>query len=292
MHSASIAASLALASCLVLSGCASNGAPASVAADAAARADAPATPASTTPVAGKPLASPAYFPTAEAVLDAALLHPARSAEDRERDLRDHPREVLALAGFGPGMQVADIFGGGGYYSEILSRVVGPSGQVRLINNPPYDGYSKKGREPRLANNRLANVRYEVRPPSDMQLGQGTLDGALIVLSYHDLYVADDKDGWPAIDASQFIDQIVAGLKRGGALLIVDHHAKPGTGNADAQTLHRIDEAFAIADLQAHGLRHAGSSPVLAMPSDDRTLNVFDPAIRGKTDRFVHVYRKP
>lgn len=225
-------------------------------------------------------------------LEAALANPARSATDRERDLRDHPAEVLGLADFRPGMKIADIFGGGGYYSEILSYVVGPTGEVRLINNPAYDGYSKKGREPRLAGNRLPNVRYEVLPPSDMKLGEGTLDGALIVMSYHDLYVADEKDNWPAIDASQFIDQIVAGLKPGGVLLITDHHARPGSGKADAQTLHRIDEQFAIADFKAHGLEFAGSLPLLRNPADDHSLNVFDKAIRGQTDRFVHLYRKP
>jgi predicted methyltransferase len=226
-----------------------------------------------------------------AALAAALAAPGRSAEDRERDVRDRPLEVLALANWGPGDKIADIFGGGGYYAEILSQVVGESGTVRLINNPSYDGFSKKGREPRLADNRLPNVSYEVLPPSDMQLGAGGLDGALIVMSYHDLYVVGEK-GWPEIDASQFIDQIVRALKPGGRLLIVDHHARPGSGKSDASSLHRIDEAFAKADFAAHGLELVGTLDLLRAPADDHTLNVFDPAIRGKTDRFVHLYRKP
>ena len=225
-------------------------------------------------------------------LEAALANPSRSDADRQRDIRDHPAQVLGLADFRPGMQVADIFGGGGYYSEILSYLVGPTGSVRLINNPAYDGYSKKGREPRLAGDRLPNVRYEVLPPEAMNLGQGTLDGALIVMSYHDLYVVDPADNWPAIDAGQFIDQIVAALKPGGALLIVDHDARKGSGKADTQALHRIEEAYAIADFKAHGLQFAGSLPVLRNPTDDHSLNVFDKGIRGNTDRFVHLYRKP
>lgn len=226
-----------------------------------------------------------------ALLAVALADPGRTAEDRERDARDRPVEVLALANWGPGDKIADVFGGGGYYAEILSNVVGASGTVRLINNPPYDGFSKKGREPRLANNRLPNVSYEVLPPSDMQLGAGALDGALIVMSYHDLYVVGEK-GWPEIDAAQFIGQIVRALKPGGRLLIVDHHARAGSGKADASSLHRIDEAFAKADFAAHGLELVGTLDLLRNPTDDHTLNVFDPAIRGKTDRFVHVYRKP
>ncbi len=221
-----------------------------------------------------------------------LSAPSRSADDRARDARDRPEAVLALAGFGRGDTIADIFGGGGYYSEIMSGIVGAKGKVLLINNQPYDGFAKKGLGPRLAGNRLANVRYSIAPNDALGLGANTLDGALIVMSYHDLYVADDKDGWPAIDAGQFIDQIVAALKPGGRLLIVDHAAREGTGKADAQTLHRIEETFAVKDFKAHGLEFAGSIETLRNRDDDRSRNVFDPAIKGKTDRFVHLYRKP
>jgi len=222
----------------------------------------------------------------------ALANPARSDADRERDARDHPQEILTLAAFGPGTTIADIFGGGGYYSEIIASIVGPTGKVLLINNPPYDGFAKKGLATRLAGNRLPNVTYEVLPPSAMNLGRDSLDGALIVMSYHDLYVDDPGDGWPGIDANQFLDQIVAGLKSGGELLIVDHQARPGTGKTDAQKLHRIEESFAIADFKAHGLDFVGSIPVLRNSGDDHSLNVFDKGIRGKTDRYVHLYRKP
>jgi predicted methyltransferase len=221
----------------------------------------------------------------------ALANPARSAADRERDARDHPQDALTLAGFRPGMTIADIFGGGGYYSELIASIVGPKGRVLLINNPPYDGYAKKGLATRLADNRLPNVHYEVLPPESMNLGKGTLDGALIVMSYHDLYVVDADENWPAIDAGQFIDQIVTALKPGAVLLIVDHAARPGSGKDDTIKLHRIDEQFAIADFKAHGLDLVGTLPVLRNPDDDHSRNVFDPAIRGKTDRFVHLYRK-
>lgn len=221
-----------------------------------------------------------------------LAAPSRTAEDRERDARDRPEKILALAGFGRGDTIADIFGGGGYYSEILSGVVGPSGQVLLVNNAPYDAYAKKGLQPRLAGDRLTNVRYSIAPNEALGLGAGTLDGALIVMSYHDLYYVDPENGWPAVDAGQFIDQIVAALKPGGRLLIVDHAAREGTGKADAQTLHRIEEAFALRDFKAHGLTFVGSLDTLRNPGDDRSANVFDAAIKGKTDRFVHLYRKP
>lgn len=234
----------------------------------------------------------AHAPPTSMSLADSLTRPTRTDADRERDGRDQPEAVLALAGFKAGDRIADIFGGGGYYSEILSDVVGDKGRVLLINNPPYYAYAKKDLEPRLTSGRMHNVEHRILPPENMQLGEGSLDGALIVMSYHDLYVADPEGGWPAIDAGQFIDQIVAALKPGAVLLIVDHAARDGSGKADTQALHRIDEAFAIADFKAHGLEFDASIPVLRNAADDRSKNVFDAAIKGHTDRFVHRYRKP
>lgn len=225
-------------------------------------------------------------------IERVLANPARSAADRERDARDKPAEVLALAKFRRGDTVADLLAGGGYYSEILSGIVGPAGKVLLVNNTGYEAFGGKALAGRLANDRLPNVTHVVGPSDALGMGENVLDGAVIVMSYHDLYWVDEKEGWPRIDAGRFLDQIVRALKPGGVLLVVDHSAKPGTGSADAQALHRIDEQFAIADFRKHGLQWEAAMPMLRNPDDDRTRNVFDPAIRGKTDRFVHLYRKP
>ena len=225
-------------------------------------------------------------------IERVLANPARSAADRERDARDKPAEVLALAKFRRGDTVADILAGGGYYSEILSGIVGPQGKVLLVNNPGYDAFGKKGYTERLANDRLPNVTHVVGPSDSLGLGENALDGAVMVMAYHDLYWVDEKQGWPKVDAGRFLDQVVRALKPGGVLVVVDHSARQGTGSAAAQTLHRIDEQFTIADFRKHGLRWEAAIPVLRNAEDDRSRNVFDPAIRGKTDRFVHLYRKP
>lgn len=222
----------------------------------------------------------------------SLANPSRTDADRERDGRDKPQDVLELAGFKKGMVIADVFGGGGYYSEILSRVVGPKGRVLLLNNAPYDNYVKKEIGPRLADKRLPNVEYRVVPNDNLGLAENSLDGALIVMSYHDLFYADAENGWPAIDSRQFMGQIVSGLKPGGRLLIVDHSAKAGAASSDTKALHRIEEQYALAELKSYGLDWVGSTAVLRNPADDRSLSVFNPAIKGKTDRFVHVYQKP
>src|SRR5256885_13461382 len=66
--------------------------------------------------------------------DAAVAQAGRSADDVKRDALDHPGDILRLTGIGPGMRVADILAGDGYYSELASSLVGPTGQVLSINN--------------------------------------------------------------------------------------------------------------------------------------------------------------
>jgi len=228
-----------------------------------------------------------------AIYDQAVGHGGRSAKDLERDARERPAEVMAFAGFKPGMHVADIFAGGGYYSELISYVVGPRGEVLMVNNVPYEDYAKDDIKARFSDEkRLANVKRSVIESCDLQLGTATLDAATIVMSYHDLFYADPLNGWPRIDEAHFLDQIYTALKPGGALLIVDHAAKAGTGSSVALELHRIDEDFAIKDITSHGFVYEGHYDKLRNADDDRSKIVFDKSIRGKTDRFVHLYRKP
>ena len=228
--------------------------------------------------------------TPELIYERALATPGRSDKDLARDARDRPAEVLAFAGFKPGMRIADLFGGGGYYSEILSYVVGPKGRVLLVNNAPYASYAAEDLAVRFKDGRLAQVERLVVPNEDLKLGRNTLDGALFVMSYHDLYFYD-KEHFPRIDAAQFLEQVRKALKPGGRLLVVEHVAAAGSGSSLAGTLHRIDEQFAIKDIESHGFRLVGKYDGLHNSDDDHSKLVFDPAIRGHTDRFVHVYRR-
>jgi predicted methyltransferase len=84
------------------------------------------------------------------IYDDAVAHPGRPADDSRRDTIDHPAEVLRLSGIGPGMQVADILAAGGYNSELLSHIVGPSGHVLMLNNAATDNWSGNYWKTRLA----------------------------------------------------------------------------------------------------------------------------------------------
>lgn len=223
---------------------------------------------------------------------AAVQHPGRTADDQKRDALDHPAEVLRLGGIKPGMRVADFMAGDGYYSELLSYVVGPKGHVLLINNPSFDRWAGNAWQGRIAHNRLPNVEHQTVDLNHMELADGSLDAILIIKAYHDLYWVDsDKSNWPTVDTPAVLDKLVRTLKPGGTLVIVDHSSKPGAGSTVASSLHRIDEAYALHDFESRGLKLVAESDALRRVDDPRTQVSYKEPILGKTDRFVLVLRK-
>ncbi|HET9862079.1 MAG TPA: methyltransferase domain-containing protein [Steroidobacteraceae bacterium] len=227
---------------------------------------------------------------ADPAIEKSLASPTRTADDRERDARDKPAEVLAFAGVKPGMVVADIFSAGGYYTELLSGVVGPTGKVLAINNVPYAGFAKDEIKKRYGDGHLKNVEQRIVEASHMYIEPKSVDLAVIVMAYHDVYWIEESNNWPQIDADGFIESVKRMLKPGGKLLIVDHDAADGTGKEIAGKLHRLNEQWARKSLEAHGFVFEKSYDGLRNQHDDYSKMVYDPAVKGKTDRYVHLYR--
>ncbi|MYE13073.1 MAG: class I SAM-dependent methyltransferase [Gammaproteobacteria bacterium] len=213
---------------------------------------------------------------------------AEAAADRARDAGRRPAEVLAFLGIGSGMTVMDLIAAGGYYTEVLSLAVGPTGKV-YSQNPPRvlqfrDGANEKALSARLADGRLANVeRVNEQDLGATGVAPGSLDAAITALNFHDLYNGQGPEA-----AAGFLAGIRALLKPGGVLGLVDHYGDPAQDNA---SLHRLDVAAAMPLLEASGFG-IESSDVLRNGEDDHTMRVFDPAIRGKTDRVLYKLTKP
>ena len=226
------------------------------------------------------------------IYDAAVAHAGRTPEDLKRDPLDHPAEILRLAGIKPGMQVGDFLAADGYYSELLSYIVGPKGHVLLINDPSFDRWSNNAWEGRIAHNRLPNVEHKTVALNHIDIPDGSLDAMLVVKVYHDLYWVDtNQNNWPKVDTPAVLDKLVKTLKPGGTLVLVDHSSKPGAGTTAASSLHRIDEAYALHDFESRGLKLVAKSDALRRPDDPRTQVSYKEPILGKTDRFVMVFRK-
>lgn len=226
-----------------------------------------------------------------ASVEQAMARPGRMDSDIERDKRSKPELVIPLLDLKEGDRVADIFGGAGYYSELMASVVGSKGEVLLHNNAAYKKFAGEGLAQRMARKNLGSITVYDREADQLELGEASLDAALIIMSFHDLYHVDTESGWNAIDSDDFLDQIYVALKPGGRFLIVDHQATSGSGSSAAQDLHRIEQGFAVQEIEAAGFILSGASRGLRNPDDHHGIMVFDEKVRGKTDRFILVFEK-
>jgi len=185
----------------------------------------------------------------------------------------------------PGDRVLDLGAGGGYSTWLLSAAV-CGGDVDSQN--PSDWVSSPNAQ--AARTALAAARPNVHlVTSDFDkvpVPAKPYDVIFIGTIYHDTYNV------PGADGVKLDKTLLATLKPGGLVVVIDHNAPAGSGIADTNTLHRIDKARVLADFAAAGFTLVSDSPALANPADTRTLKVFDPAIRGHTDRMALVFKKP
>ena len=223
----------------------------------------------------------------------ALASPDRPEADRAQDERRKAREFLEFAGIEPGMRVLDAFAASGYYTELLSRIVGPDGGVIAYNNPAYAQFAAKGIEARYAGNRLPNVQQVTVEVDQLALPPRSLDAAIFVMSFHDMYWRPADGSWARTDPMQMLRKLHAAMKVGGVVIVQDHVAAPGGDTAEVvDKLHRIDPEVVRRDFKAAGFALETESPMFAHAEDDHTKGVFDPAIRGRTDQFLFKFRRP
>jgi predicted methyltransferase len=245
-------------------------------------------------VAPKSSVASSAVPSADAdVIEAAIHSPERLPGDADEDSWRHPQEVLAFLRVHRGERVLDYLAGGGYFTELLARAVGPDGQVIAYNNPAYLKYAADKPAQRYGNQRLANVAQLTTPPEELPLQANTIDAVLFFLAYHDLHWIAKKGEWTPTDPAKSLAQLVPALKPGATVVVVDHVAPEGSDPAQTvDAMHRIDPAIVRREFEAAGLVFDGESNVFRNPADDHTKPVFDESIRHHTDVFMFRFRKP
>ena len=220
------------------------------------------------------------------LIDAAVNDTARPADHREADSRRMPAELLAFADISPGDRVGDFIPGGGYWTRLLATSTGPTGKVYAFTPDPSSG------QPQLEDIASDAVHYanvDIRPlvAGAIITSPEPLDVVWTSQNYHDLKNLPPPVTTPAINAMLF-----AMLKPGGLYIVMDHSAASDAPDEVTDTLHRIREALVREEIEAAGFVFVAETKILRNPSDARDLSVFDDAIRGHTDQFVHKYRKP
>jgi predicted methyltransferase len=212
----------------------------------------------------------------------------RPAADKARDADRKPADMVSLAGLKAGDKVADLIPGGGYFTRVFAKVVGPKGHVYAVVPAALAERNPKaadGVKAIAAEAGYKNVSVVVAPLTSMAPA-GSLDVVWTSQNYHDAY-----NNAPTA-AADLAKGAFAALKPGGVFVVVDHAAAAGTSDEAAKPLHRIDPAKVTAQVTSVGFVADGESDALANPADMHDKPVLDPALRGHTDQFALKFRKP
>lgn len=238
------------------------------------------------------LATPVLLHAAPANVAAAVASKDRPADARELDESRKPAQVLKFLGLEKGDRALDLFTGSGYYAEIMAKAVGPSGSVLAWE--PTNFLDDKARETWTAlRARTPNARMMASTATELSLAPNSVDFVMLHLNYHDTYWESARYGFPRMDPPAFLAKVLAAMKPAAVIGVVDHVANPGGDVRDVvDKLHRIDPAVLRADFEKAGFVFDGESDLLRNPADDHSKLVFDPAIRGKTDRVLYRFKKP
>jgi predicted methyltransferase len=227
-------------------------------------------------------------------VDAAVADPGRPAADTALDAKRKPAEVLKLIGIKPGDKVVDLFAGA-YWDRLFSKVVGPSGKVIAFQSVEMAKALKQTLPPPGSKPYpdYPNIVAQSMPINDLpktvtQTAVETTDIVWMRQNYHDMY---DPFMGPA-DVAAVDRGIFLSLKHGGLFVVIDHKAPDGSGLASTNTLHRIDEAVVKKDLTAAGFELFKESNLYSNPADPRDKHSSDPSIKGNTDQFILVFRRP
>ena len=217
---------------------------------------------------------------------------ARTEANVKLDASRKPAEMLQFLGLEKGMAVIDMFGGNRYWAEIIAPAIKPGGTLVVWQPTQFMNEKRRAELEAFAANQ-GNVAFLVTPFEGPRIGTGLYDFMLMNLDYHDVYWQSEERRIPRMDPDSWVRNLYAAMKPGAIIGIIDHAANPGGDTrAVVDKLHRIDPAVVRADFERAGFVLEGQSDLLRNPEDDRSLNVFDEKIRGKTDRFIFKFRKP
>ena len=159
-------------------------------------------------------------------------------ERPERESEEAPERAIEALDLRPGMIVADIGAGSGFYTIRMARRVGETGRVYATDIQP--GMLDILRR-RVAAEKLDNVVPTLGAADDPRLPAGAIDLALMVDVYHELS-----------SPQTFVRRLKEALKPGGRLVLVEFRKEDP--RVPILEVHKMSVAEVRQELEADGYR--------------------------------------
>lgn len=222
----------------------------------------------------------------------SVLHPDRSSTDISRDTGRKPAEVMRFFGLKSGDTVLEVGAGGGYYTELISRVVGEKGYVFAYNPFGFLQFISDELKTRYATGKFSNVGLGLGSLIKLDLKGQSYDAVYFINTYHDIFYDKQSEEAASRPSQAVLAEVGRLLKPGGIIGVVDHLAPNGTPRSAAAGAHRATIDLLKADFESAGFKFVKSSDVLRVSADAGNKPWFsDPALKDKTDRIVMLFRK-
>lgn len=172
---------------------------------------------------------------------APIVNDSFSTED-VRDRSGEAEEVIRLAAVTPGMSVADVGAGEGYYTVRLSPIVGRRGRVLAQDIVPE---TRDRLAQRIQRENLENVAVSLGEPANPMLPKQSFDRIFLVHMYHEV-----------TEPYEFLWHLRDGLKPGGMVVVVDSDRPVKRHGMPPMQLQCEFRALGLVPVTARRLTHA------------------------------------
>ena len=230
------------------------------------------------------------MPLSPADAATASLAPISRPELSLQPVPRRPSVGLNLAVFGPYAE-GEVFEGG-ELDEIISGFGGPRPKLELANPARHDDLSDGRVHAQVAPDQIGPVHYHLSSSEVMNLGKASLDGALMVMPHSGLFERSVDQSKPAADPGYFIEQVVAAMKPGAVLVVVDQKPATDPEKAGGAKLPAGNKPVRVDEFEAQGLEFVGSLPASRDANAPGGNKPADPKEAAKPGRVFDLYRKP
>ncbi|MEM1144294.1 MAG: methyltransferase [Pseudomonadota bacterium] len=225
--------------------------------------------------------------TTAAKLEEALAADNRPVADKDRDRNRRPLDTLDFFGFSDDMKVLELVPGGGWYTRLLMPTLADEGKLYLaigtgraekLTDVP--GFSEaEFLDAGGFGERQPSGRFDIAPFS---LSVDDLDLAVTFRNMHNF----TKSGRDNMNKAVF-----DALKSGGHYGVVDHTRRHMQSDS-RENRRRMDPVLIIKEVEAAGFEFVDYSDLHYRLDDELRYEVGRATVRGNTDRFTLLFKKP